>query len=53
MRSTFNKIKCPFLRRVALCAVFLPAVAVYLVEECVGVMDDAIKTFKDVWKGVG
>ncbi len=52
MRDTFGKIKCPFLRRAALCGVFIPAVAVYLVEQCVEVMDDAIKTFKDIWKGV-
>ncbi len=51
MRKTFIESKCPFKRRGVLCAVFLPAVAVFLVERCLEAMDDAYQTFKDVWKG--
>ncbi len=50
-REKLSKVKCPFLRRLFLCIVVVPAVSVYLVEQCVEVMDDAIKTFKDIWKG--
>ncbi len=52
MRDAIGKIKCPFKRRVALCAVVVPAVVVHIVEELITIMDDAVTTFKDVWKGV-
>ncbi len=52
MRDAIGKIKCPFLRRLVLCAVVIPAFLVHVVEELVLMGDDCVKTFKDVWKGV-